>query len=258
MEGAFREARAARVAVVDEDRGQQGVGVQRDRDASDVPAVAGGEQRQHADRRVLGRVEGAAEDLRVDPGPVQLVLGDRPPHGAGAQRTGREVEFRLAEHFAGDDPPPKEGDDLVGDLDGAEAEASVAPGDLGVRLQDGDGRRVPGHRRPGRAGLLDQGDGVLQVEGADDVGAALVQMDRALVDAGVRRARVDRAQQPARPRLDDLDGAAALTADVGEVGGPLAAGPVPGPRPPAQQLRGLQLRQQLLGGGGRRGRGRPR
>ena len=133
VEGALGEARAAGVAVVDEDRGQQGVRVQRDGDAADVPAVAGGEQRQHADGGVLGGVQGAAEDLRVDPGGVELVLGDRPPHGAGAQRAGRQVELGLAQHLAGDQPAAQEGDDLVGDLDGAEAQPAVAPGDLRCR-----------------------------------------------------------------------------------------------------------------------------
>lgn len=49
--------------------------------------------------------------------------------------------------------------------------------------------------------------------------------------------------------LDDLDGAAALAPDVGEIGSALPAGPVPARCPLAQQLRGLQLRQQLGHGG---------
>src|SRR5690606_24289026 len=93
VEGPLGEAGAARVTVVDEDGGQQRVRVERHRDTADVPAVARREQRQHADRGVLRRVQGAAEDLRVDPGPVQLVLGDRPPHGAGAQRAGGRSSF---------------------------------------------------------------------------------------------------------------------------------------------------------------------
>lgn len=45
--------------------------------------------------------------------------------------------------------------------------------------------------------------------------------------------------------LDDLDGTAAPAADVGEVGGAFTACPVPAGRPPAQQLRGFQLGQEL-------------
>ncbi len=72
-----------------------------------------------------------------------------------------------------------------------------------------------------------------------------MEVDGALVDGGVGGGRVDRAQQAPGALLDDLDGAPAPAPDVGEVGGPLAAGPVPARRPPPQQLRGLQLRQQL-------------
>ncbi len=99
----------------------------------------------------------------------------------------------------------------------------------------------------GGFGLLDQGDRVLQVEGADEIGAALVEVDSALVDGGVRGARVDRAQQPSRALLDDLDRVAAPAADVGQVGGPLTACPVPGAGAAAEQLRGLQLREQGRG-----------
>src|SRR5690606_4832410 len=51
---AFREPCASLVPVVDEDGEQPGVGVQRSGHPADIPPVAGGEQRQQADRRVLG------------------------------------------------------------------------------------------------------------------------------------------------------------------------------------------------------------
>ncbi|CAO0837573.1 hypothetical protein SMICM17S_05984 [Streptomyces microflavus] len=41
------------------------------------------------------------------------------------------------------------------------------------------------------------------------MGAALVEMDGALVDGGVGGGRVDRAQQAAGALLDDLDGTSA-------------------------------------------------
>ena len=56
---ALGEAGAAGVAVVDEDGQQAGVRVQGRRDPADVPAVAGREERQQADRAVLGGVRGA-------------------------------------------------------------------------------------------------------------------------------------------------------------------------------------------------------
>ncbi len=227
--------------------------MQGDGDAPDVPAVAGGEEGEHADGGVFGGVQGAAEGFGGDAGGVELVLGDGPPHGAGAQRPGRQVQLGLAEDLAGDEFATEEGDDLVGDFDGAEAEAGVPPGDLGGGLQDGDGRGVAGRRRVGRVGLLDQGDGIVQVEPAHQVAAALVEVDGALVDGGVGGGLVHGAQEPARALLDDLDGAAALAPDVGEVGGPLAAGPVPGGAAAAEQSAGLELRDHHHGLGAEEG-----
>ncbi len=248
VEGAFGETGAAGVAVVHEDGRQQRVRMQRHGHSADVPAVAGGEERQHSDRRVFGGVQRAAQDLRVDPCRVELVLGDRPPHGPGAQRAGRKIQLGLAEHLAGDQFATEEGDDLIGHFDGAVTEPPVPPGDLGIGLQDGDGGGVAGGRRVGRIGFLDERDRVLQIQFPDQIGAALVEVDGALVDGGVRGGLVDGAQQPAGALLDDLDGAAALAPDVGEVGGPPPPGPVPARGPLAEQLRGFQLRQQLCRG----------
>lgn len=72
-----------------------------------------------------------------------------------------------------------------------------------------------------------------------------MEVDRALVDGRVGGGLVDRAQEAARAVLDDLDRVSAPAADVGEVGGPFAARPVPGLRPAAEQLRGLQLWEQV-------------
>ncbi|ASR00274.1 hypothetical protein CGL27_22810 [Streptomyces sp. 11-1-2] len=249
VEGALGEARATRMPVVHEDGRQQRVGVQRDGHPADVPAVTGGEERQDADRGVLGGVQGAAEGLGVHPGLLELVVGDRPPHGPGAQGARRKVELGLAEDLTGDQLAAQKGDDLVGDLDRAEAQPRVPPGDLGGGLQDGDRRGVAGRGRVGRSGLLHQGDRVVEVELPDEIAPALMQVDGALVDGGVGRRGVHGAQQPPGRRLHDLDRAAARPADVGEVGGALTAGPVPGGRPAPQQLALLQLRHQLLGGG---------
>ena len=110
----------------------------------------------------------------------------------------------------------------------------------------------------GRVGLLDEGDRVLQVQVLHEVGAALVEVDGAVVDGGVRRAGVHGAQEASRTRLDDLYGAAAVAADVGQIGGALAAGPVPGLGAAAQQLRVLQLGEQLGGGRAEEGASRRR
>ena len=71
-EAALGETRAAGVAVVDEDRRAAGVRVQRGRHAAEVPAVAGGEQRQDADRGVLGGVQRAGQRRVVDARPAAL------------------------------------------------------------------------------------------------------------------------------------------------------------------------------------------
>ncbi|QDL75601.1 hypothetical protein DNK48_24880 [Streptomyces malaysiensis subsp. malaysiensis] len=249
VEGTFGEARAPGVPVVHEDGRQQRVRVQRDGHPADVPAVTGGEERQDADRGVLGGVQGAPEGLGVHPGVVELVIGDRPPHGPGAQGARRKVQLGLAEDLTGDQLAAQKRDDLVGDLDRAETQPRVPPGDLGGGLQDGDRRGVAGRGRVGRSGLLHQGDRVVEVELLDEIAPALMEVDGALVDGGVGRRGVHGAQQPPGGRLDDLDRAAARPADVGEVGGALTACPVPRGRPAPQQLALLQLRHQLLGGG---------
>ncbi|GAA3052413.1 hypothetical protein GCM10020000_37400 [Streptomyces olivoverticillatus] len=124
---------------------------------------------------------------------------------------------------------------------------AAPPRDLGGDFQDGDGGGVAGRCRVRRVGGLDQGHGLLQVEVVHEVGAALVQVDRALVDGGVGGGGVHGAQQPSGGGLHDLHGAAALAADVGEVGGALTAGPVPGGGPAAEQLARLELGDHAVG-----------
>ncbi len=58
-----RDADAARVPVVDEDRRHAGLRVEVGRQPADVPAVAHRDQRQHGDLRVLGRVQRAEQRL---------------------------------------------------------------------------------------------------------------------------------------------------------------------------------------------------
>ena len=92
-------------------------------------------------------------------------------------------------------------------------------------------------------GLLDQGHASPPGPGSHQVRTALVEVDRALWTVVCAAPAVDRAEQAAGADLDDLDRAAAPAADVGQVGGPLPAGPVPARGPAAQQLRGHQLRR---------------
>ena len=166
--------------------------------------------------------------LRVDPGGVQLVLGDRPPDGPGAQGARRQVELGLAEHLAGDQSAAQEGDDLVGDLDRAEAEAAVAP-------------RRPRRRWSGRRWRWCRGPTSSRAGRRRSTRATESSRSRCCTryvrpwcrwtapSWTVVCAAAASTVPSSRPvaGLDDLDRAAAAAADVGEVGGPLAAGPVP-------------------------------
>ena len=95
---------------------------------------------------------------------------------------------------------------------------------------------VAGDRRPVRLGPPDQGDLLVEVQRGDQVGLALVHVDRTVVDGGVRGGAVDGAEQPAGALLDQAHRTRAHPPDVGEVAGPLAAGPVQPGRAAAQQL----------------------
>ncbi len=92
LEATFGESGPAVMAVIDEDGEPSGRGVQVGGDAADIPAVAGGEEREQADRGMFHRMGGPAE---VDSGggePVPLRRGDGPPHGPGPQLAGRQVQ----------------------------------------------------------------------------------------------------------------------------------------------------------------------
>ena len=96
------DAGAARVAVVDEDRGLAGVLVHRGGDAADVPPVAGGHQGQQPDGGVLGRVDRARESrARPTAARATTAVRDRPPHGAGLEVLGRKRERDLVDHLVG-------------------------------------------------------------------------------------------------------------------------------------------------------------
>ena len=118
-EAALAEAGAARVAVVDEDRRRPGVGVQRGREAAEVPAVAGRQQREDADRGVLRGVQRPGQLDLVDLGPLHRPVVERQPDRPRPQLPGGQVEGELGQHLAGAQPPPLVGHHLVGHVDDA-------------------------------------------------------------------------------------------------------------------------------------------
>ena len=111
------EAGSPRVAVIDEDGEQSGVGVQRGGDAADVPPVAGGHERQQADRAVLGCVSGAGTVGGLQAGGCHHVVGHRPPHSPGAQRARRQVEWLLRHDLTAGLASLEERDHLVAHVD---------------------------------------------------------------------------------------------------------------------------------------------
>ena len=99
-ETALGETGPAGVTVVDKDRELAGGRVQVGRHAADIPPVAGRDQREQPDRRVLGGVRGAGQ---VEPGCRQvrpLRGGDGPPDRAGGQPPLGQVEDILADQQA--------------------------------------------------------------------------------------------------------------------------------------------------------------
>ena len=70
-------------------------------------------------------------------------------------------------------------------------------------------------------------EAVGQIQFLDDIGLTLVNIDGTFVHRGVRPARVHGAEQPTGPRLEQSDRLATGATEVGQVGSPVAAGPVP-------------------------------
>ena len=137
---------------MDEDRGRPRLRVHRRRQPADVPAVARGQQRQHPDARVLGRVQGPGQVGGLQARRLADLLRDRPPHGGGGQHVLVHLQGVL-----GDDLPTRQCHPLV---------AGHLTGDLHRSEGPGDGGRARGlgvvaGGRTGRsdAGLFGAGTG---------------------------------------------------------------------------------------------------
>ena len=79
------ESCSPRVPVIDEHRRQPGVRVPGGRDPADIPAIARGEKRQQADRRMFRGVERTRRLPRSDARGRQGLVGDRPPDTLGME-----------------------------------------------------------------------------------------------------------------------------------------------------------------------------
>ena len=135
-------------------------------------------------------------------------------------------------------------DHLPGDLDVAEPDLGLAPGHAAQLVPDLDLGHVPGGGGVPGIARLDQRHPVGQVEPADQVAVALVQVDRAVVDHDLGRRLVDGADQPPGGLLHDQDRGIAGPAQPARRGHPPAHA-VPARRAPAQPAGGGQVVDHL-------------
>lgn len=110
------ESCTTRVPVVNKNGGLLGIGVHDRGNTADIPAVAGGNQRQHADSRMLGCVESPRCDVGDHTPRAQAGLGHCVGHGARDQTLRRVVKFNAVENLAGIQAT-KIGSDLMKNLD---------------------------------------------------------------------------------------------------------------------------------------------
>ena len=122
VEAALRDADAAGMAVVDEDRRLAGVLVDVRREAADVPAVAHRPERQERDHRVLGGVE-RGEQRRHRLEAVEVPRARDVPDRLGLERRRGQVELHGVDRRLVADALTLVGDDLLGHRDATEREA---------------------------------------------------------------------------------------------------------------------------------------
>ncbi len=234
---------AAGMAVVHEHGGPPGVRVQRRRHAADVPAVADREQRQQADRGVLGGVQRARHARRRQPGG-----GERRPRRrrtrrrgcAGSARAGRAAPSPAPcrpGRGAGRPPPARSP---------SPRRTTPAPAPWSRRgehprhldVGGATGRRCAS---PGRPACTTRDPGV-EVELLHQVALAAVQVHRAGVHGGRGGGRRRRCRASARSPPPPRPPGRARAPDVHRAGGALPGrGPVPAGRPAAQHAVGHQL-----------------
>ncbi len=245
MEGARSQTGPARDAVVDEHRRLCGVGVQGGGQPAEVPAVAQREQRQHPDRGVLGGVQRTGCPMSIESGLLQRVLRQAPPHCAGAQLGGWQVEVDALEHLAGPDAQYLVAGHPVGDLDPPVADRDLVPlrrlqglDHLQIGVGPWTGRQV------GRTRVLDQGHVRIEVQDGHPQHTALVQVDRTGVHLPVGPHLIDVTDHLPRLRIDDTHRRPTGTpqADLGSR--PVAPGPEVAVITPAQAPGGDVLGQQ--------------
>ena len=217
-----RDADAARVAVVDEDRRAARLRVVVRRQAADVPAVAHGQEREHGDLRVLGRVERAEELVERQLGGDDR-LGQLVPQRLGGERGRRQVERDEVEHLV-----VREAARLVRDTCSV---TTTVPKESVTPSSSRRSSRRSMYMSVSRLACVYQSPSngrtnarrYWRSSSRDLVRAAAVQVHRAVVGRVVGARRVDRADQLARGDVDDREPVAAGGAQRDRAGRVLAA-----------------------------------
>ena len=171
---------------------------------------------------------------------------DRPPHRGGRQYVLGHVQLVLGDHFHRGQGQLGVADHLAGDLHRPEGPADPVTPHLGVALADDAHAGVLS--RPGPIAdrrFLGDERGLLGELG-DDVAAALVDVDGALVHGGVRGGAVDRADHCACGGVDHRYLRRPVSAQGGQVLGAPGQARVPEPSggSAAQRSAGGQVRQK--------------
>ena len=198
------DAHAAGVAVVDEDRRPPGLVVVGGGEPADVPAVAHRDQRQHRDLRVLGCVQRALE-LRQREVRGDQVRRERVPERLRVEALLRQVDRQQVEDLVVGDTLLLVRDDLLGDRDDSEAQHHAHEVALVADLLDPGVGLLLRLRVPVAREGLDPGGAVVQVQLADLVALAHVQVDGAGVHGRRRARRLDVADHLAGVGVDDGD-----------------------------------------------------
>src|SRR4029077_15608164 len=200
---ALGDADAAGVAVVDEDGRAAGLEVDVGGEAADVPAVAHRDQWQHGDLAVLGRVQGAEQDV-AGKHPAEL-LRQHVPERLGNEALLRQLQGDDVDRLLLGDRDALEGDYLLGHGDVAEVELDA--GDLALLAGpfDVDLRLLFRPRVPVAVEAGDDRAALVDVEPLDLVGTPEVEVDRAGMDRREGALGLDHPQHLPRLALDHRD-----------------------------------------------------
>ena len=223
--GGFREAEAAAVAIVEEER--RHTGVHAVDHAADIGLVAHRVERQQMDRGIADADQSLGGILPRRPNSRHHRRGGDDPHARRRQRLGGKVDLRPAEAVGAVELDLLERHGRPGDIDLAEPDGGSAPHLFPVRPLHLDERFQDRLRVIVRVLAADMGDLVDQVQALHEVGLALVKVNGFRIDQLRRADRIDLPDhRTAGGRLDDGVGILGHGAQAHPVAGLMRLGPV--------------------------------